>query len=49
MSSDCSVLHRLREGEMKKKRKFQSQSTAKKEKQKYYELILKKLEAFMTP
>ena len=41
------MLCRLREGETKKKRKFQSQSTAKKDRHKYYELILKRLEEFM--
>ena len=45
----CTCPYRLKEGEMKKKRKFHSQSTAKKERQKYYELILKKLEEFMAP
>ena len=39
---------RLRESEIKKKRKFHSQSAAKKDRQKYYELILKKLEEFMS-
>jgi hypothetical protein len=39
---------RLRESENKKKRKFHSQSAAKKDRQKYYELILKKLEEFMS-
>ena len=38
---------RLKEGEVKKKRKFHSQSAAKKDRQKYYELILKRLEEFM--
>lgn len=38
---------RLKEGDMKKKRKFYSQSAAKKDRQKYYELILKRLEEFM--
>jgi hypothetical protein len=42
------LLTRLRESEIKKKRKFHSQSAAKKDRQKYYELILKKLEEFMS-
>jgi hypothetical protein len=42
------LLARLRESENKKKRKFHSQSAAKKDRQKYYELILKKLEEFMS-
>lgn len=44
---DCAMPCRLRDGETKKKRKFHSQSTAKKDRQKYYELILKRLEEFM--
>ena len=44
----CVRVHcRLKEGEVKKKRKFHSQSAAKKDRQKYYELILKRLEEFM--
>jgi hypothetical protein len=41
------LLSRLKESEIKKKRKFHSQSAAKKDRQKYYELILKKLEEFI--
>ena len=39
-----TIIYRLRENEMKKKRKFHSQSTTKKDRLKYFELILKKLE-----
>ena len=39
---------RLRESEMKKKRKFHSQSSAKKDRQKYFELILKNLEEYIS-
>lgn len=43
----CTCPCRLKEGETKKKRRFQSQSMAKKDRLKYYELILKRLEEFM--
>lgn len=39
---------RLKEAERKKKKMFELKSSAKKEQKKYYEMILRKLEDFMT-
>lgn len=41
------IFHRLKAAEYKKKKKLQPKSSSTKERQKYYDLILKRLEGFM--
>lgn len=48
LSPCLSVCTRLKEAENKKKKTFTIKSLSKKEQQKYYDMILKKLESYIT-